>query len=102
MMEQVIQQTAVARFGKTHRLSHILTLNDLDLKHFPITATGKVKKHVLRNTVEAFLSERSTAAAALIQPSSTLTIVLALWRNLLTGESCGVTQRTSVTTLADS
>jgi acyl carrier protein len=99
-----IQQEVKRRFGKTHRLRHVFTLDDLKLAQFPTTATGKVKKGVLREVIEGFLNLGDNSKIDVSsKPTTTLDAILAIWKELLAaGDSSDITPQLSVTTLADS
>jgi acyl carrier protein len=96
---QSIQQQIKVRFGNTHRLRHVLTLNDLELAQYPTTATGKVKKGVLRDAVEDFLGGNKVTVS---KPTGTLDAILTIWKELLAAGNSDITPQLSVTTLADS
>jgi acyl carrier protein len=96
---QSVQQKIKVRFGNTHRLRHVLTLDDLELAQYPTTATGKVKKGVLREIVEDFLGDNIIAVS---KQTATLDAILTIWKELLAAGASEITPQLSVTTLADS
>ena len=98
-LTRTIQQIITDRFGNSHRLRQLLTLSDLKLSQFPNTATGKVKKGVLRNVVEDFLGK---SRSLMSEPTETLGVILAIWKELLAADDEDITQHISVTKIADS
>ncbi|PVH96829.1 acetyl-CoA synthetase-like protein [Periconia macrospinosa] len=98
-LTRTIQRVIKHRFGNSHRLRQLLTLGDLKLSHFPTTATGKVKKGFLRNVVEDFVGKSKILMS---EPTATLAVILAIWKELLAADDHDITQHISVTKLADS
>jgi acyl carrier protein len=74
-------------------------LDDLELAQYPTTATGKVKKGVLREIVEDFLGDNIIAVS---KQTATLDAILTIWKELLAAGASEITPQLSVTTLADS
>lgn len=98
-LTSTIQGVIKHRLGNSHRLRQVLTLGDLNLSQFPTTATGKVKKAVLRNVVEDFLGGNSEVSS---HPTATLAVILAIWKELLAVADCDIAQHISITQMADS
>ena len=74
-------------------------MDDLELAQYPTTATGKVKKGVLREIVEDFLGDNIIAVS---KQTATLDAILTIWKELLAAGASEITPKLSVTTLADS
>lgn len=86
-------------FGKSHRLAHVLTLDELGLAEFPMTVTGKVKKRLLLERVISYVESRREAPAS---SKSSLGAVMEMWRKVLAIGEDQLTATTPVTAFADS
>ena len=98
-----LQSALRQAFGPSYCLGRLVLLEDLGLKAFPSTATGKVRKDLLRKTLlehDALSKENKESA---VEPlSGTAAAVLTIWSELLSTPVEQLEQHISIDQLADS
>ncbi|KAF7959458.1 hypothetical protein EAE96_001075 [Botrytis aclada] len=97
----IMTKTVVENLGQTYALYSIVTLDDLHLKAFPMTATGKMRKVELKDIVNRHFASISGAKGR--NPSEQLTAQLrGIWAELMNAVPEDIPLEVDVTNLADS
>ncbi|KAF5867887.1 putative amp-binding enzyme family protein [Botrytis fragariae] len=91
----------VENLGQTYALYSIITLDDLHLKAFPMTATGKIRKVELKGIVNRYFATISEAKRT--NPSEKLVAQLReIWAELMNAAPDDISVEDDVTDFADS
>lgn len=103
VLKQLAQGSVVAEFGFACRLTATYALAELGLDSFPMTATNKVHKAVLQDSVrERMKSEQKGQSSSSSASGSTLDSIMEIWQQVLATGSSEIGPETSITQIAES
>jgi len=100
---KTLQSAIRQAFGPSHCLGRLASLDELGLKAFPITATGKIRKDLLRKVLLDFDAQSKKGEDNSKESVSGLAeAVLAIWSELLSTPVKELEQHIPIDQLADS
>lgn len=79
----LLQEHVIRCLGATFALERVIDLRDLGIDDFPRTATGKVRKVIIRRLVQELLGRESKKSADFTNPESTEAALTLIWARLL-------------------